>query len=53
MTPKEQWEIKLNTDRNPCQHDYWEKDSFKCNAAKKEKKIYDTKKYLVNSPCLQ
>lgn len=52
ITPKEQWESKLNTDMSPCQHDYWGKDSFKCNAGKKGKKFYGIKKYLVNF-CLQ
>lgn len=52
ITLKEQWESKLNRDMNPCQHDYWGKDSFKCNAGKKEKN-YGFKKYLVSSPCLQ
>lgn len=49
---KEQWESKLHRNMNPCQHDYWGKDSFKCNAGKKEKN-YGFKKYLVSSPCLQ
>ena len=51
ITLKEQWESKLNRDMNPCQHDYWGKDSFKCNTGKKEKN-YGFKKYLVSSPCL-
>lgn len=37
ITLKEQWESKLNRDMNPCQHDYWGKDAFRCNAGKKEK----------------
>lgn len=53
ITPKDQWESKLNTDTNPCQRDYWGKSSFKYNAGKKEKIIYDIKKYLVNFPFWQ
>lgn len=53
ITPKDQWESKLNTDTNPCQRDYWGKSSLKYNAGKKEKIIYDIKKYLVNFPFWQ
>lgn len=35
--PLKNSELKLNRDMNPCQHDYWGKDAFKCNAGKKEK----------------
>lgn len=36
ITLKEQWESKLNRDMNPCQHDYWGKDSNAMLARKKK-----------------
>ena len=36
ITLKEQSESKLNRDMNPCQHDYWGKDSNAMLARKKK-----------------